>query len=367
MSRTRIFHMTVTRFVLVMAACAGVALAGCQRDGRAGPSLSSSGPPQGEPGTLHPKVHVQTTTGSFVLELDAERAPITTINFLNYVNAGYYDGTVFHRVVNTMIQGGGYFPDMTEKKKGLQDPIKCEWDNGLVNRRGTIGMVRTPGIPDSARAQFYINRVDNLELETQVDGAGYAVFGQVVEGLDTIDAIGSVPVGSHPNYAAGRSAVVPRTPVVIKSVRQLTPLDWAKAQEKARLSAMTPDEMRDRLIRRAEEESGSDAVRLESGLIYVDFREGRGAMPTMEDKIEVYYRGTLVNETEFESSLDQTMTLEMSNVIEGWKQGLSTMQEGGRRILFVPPELGFGSGGVPGRVPGNAWLVFDIELVLVTR
>ena len=317
-------------------------------------------------GTLYPTVRIDTTLGAIDVQLNAERAPITAINFLDYVNAGFYDGTTFHRVIDTMIQGGALDAKMREKTQGLRDPIKCESGNGLINRRGTIGLVRTPGIHDSARAQFFLNRVDNFELEALPDGAGFAVFGKVIRGLDVVEAIASVPLGTHPDYAAGKSPVVPVTPVVIKSVRQLTPLDEDRAQELARVSAQSQLDLRDHLIRIAEGEGGNTAVRLESGLIYVDVVEGRGAMPTIEDQVEVYYRGTLMNETEFENSLHESKTFAMTNVVDGWKQGLSTMKEGGRRILFVPPELAFGSGGIPGRIPGDAWTMFEIELILVS-
>ena len=319
-----------------------------------------------EAGTLYPTVRIDTSLGAIDVQLNAERAPITSINFLDYVNAGFYDGTTFHRIVGSMIQGGAFGANMKEKSEGLRDPIQCESGNGLINRRGTIGMVRTPGIHDSARAQFYINRVDNFEMEALPDGSGFAVFGKVIRGLDVVEAIGSVPVGPHRDYAAGKSPVVPVTPVMIRSVRQLTPLDWDRAREMARVAGQSQEDLRDNLIRIAEGEGGHTAVRIDSGLVYVDIVEGRGAMPTIDDQVEVYYRGTLMNETEFENSLHESKSLAMKDVIDGWKQGLSTMKEGGRRILFVPPELAFGSGGIPGRIPGDAWTMFEIELILVT-
>lgn len=338
----------------------------------ASPAPAQDAPPAEVPAeekqkaTLYPTVRIDTSLGVLDVQLNAERAPITTINFLEYVDAGFYDGTTFHRIIDKMIQGGTYTPTMKEKTDGLREPIKCESGNGLINRRGTIGMIRTPGVPKSAQAQFYINRVDNYELESLSDGLGFAVFGKIVRGMDVLEAIGSVPVGPHPNYGAGRSPVVPRTPVVIKSIRLQSPLDWDRARELARAASLTQEEMRDQLIEKLEQETGNEAVRLDSGVVYIDIREGQGAMPTPEDSVEVYYRGVLMNETEFESSLNEAKIFAMNNVIEGWKQGLSTMKEGGSRVLFIPPALGFGSGGIPGRIPGDAWLMFEVELILVS-
>ena len=144
----------------------------------------------------HPRVRMSTTMGDIVLELDATRAPKTVENFLNYVNAGYYDGTIFHRVIsNFMIQGGGYTKDF--QKKPVQAPIKNEANNGLQNMRGTIAMARTSD-PHSATAQFFINVVDNnfLDHHSQTQrGWGYAVFGKVVEGMNVVDKIRKTRTG----------------------------------------------------------------------------------------------------------------------------------------------------------------------------
>lgn len=135
---------------------------------------------------------MKTSRGAIRIELDDAKAPITTKNFLSYVDSGFYDGTIFHRVIsNFMIQGGGFTPDMKQKK--TQSPIQNEWRNGLKNVRGAISMARLGGDPDSASSQFFINVVDNAFLDRpQPDGAAYAVFGKVTEGLDVVDAIKSV-------------------------------------------------------------------------------------------------------------------------------------------------------------------------------
>lgn len=150
-----------------------------------------------------PKVKMTTSYGEIVIELDKENAPITTENFLSYVESGFYNETVFHRVISGfMIQGGGHLADMTPKDEKL-DPIQNEANNGLKNNRGTIAMARTAN-PHSASSQFFINHADNDFLNfrnNQVDeGWGYAVFGQVIEGMEIVDKIAAVETTSVPPY-----------------------------------------------------------------------------------------------------------------------------------------------------------------------
>lgn len=132
--------------------------------------------------------------GSFVIELDAERAPLTVANFLEYVRARHYDGTIFHRVISNFVaQGGGFDEKYVEKP--VRAGIANESGNGLSNRRGTVGIART-GEPHSANAQFYINLADNPSLDPQSSRWGYAVFGRVVEGMNVMDGIGAVATGA---------------------------------------------------------------------------------------------------------------------------------------------------------------------------
>lgn len=140
----------------------------------------------------------KTSLGSFKIALDEENAPITAKNFLDYVNSGFFNGTIFHRVINSfMIQGGGFTPDM--KQKETNAPIKNESNNGLKNESYTVAMART-SIPDSATSQFFINVANNDFLNHPgQDGYGYCVFGKVIEGMDTIDKIKSVATGNHPS------------------------------------------------------------------------------------------------------------------------------------------------------------------------
>ena len=157
------------------------------------------------------KVRLATSMGDIVLQLDAAKAPKTVDNFVQYVKAGHYDGSIFHRVIpNFMIQGGGMSADMSEKP--TRAPIPLESRNGLKNDRGTVAMARTMD-PNSATAQFFINVKDNdfLNAANARDGNGYAVFGRVVSGMDVVEKIRVVPTGNQ-----GGHDDVPTQPVIIK-------------------------------------------------------------------------------------------------------------------------------------------------------
>jgi cyclophilin family peptidyl-prolyl cis-trans isomerase len=157
-------------------------------------------------------VKLETTKGDIVIEVNETAAPVTAANFLQYVQEGFYDGTIFHRVKpNFMIQGGGFTPDM--KQKNTRPPIVNEAKNGLKNKRGTLAMARTND-PGSATAQFFINHVDNAYLDYSARNPGYAVFGQVVEGMDVVDAIAKVKTGTK-----GMFQDVPDEAVIIKSAK----------------------------------------------------------------------------------------------------------------------------------------------------
>jgi cyclophilin family peptidyl-prolyl cis-trans isomerase len=185
------------------------------------PPAPSAEEPAGETAPVptggNPMVEMRTSMGTMKIELYPDKSPKTVENFLQYAREGFYDGTVFHRVIEGfMIQGGGFTPDMTEK--ATRAPVENEASNGLKNVRGSLAMARTND-PHSASAQFFINTVDNPFLDFQsetVQGWGYAVFGQVVAGLETLDAIKKVQTASR-----GPHDDVPRDPVVIESVRVL--------------------------------------------------------------------------------------------------------------------------------------------------
>ncbi len=167
----------------------------------------------------------RTSLGTIVIGLYKDKSPISVDNFLKYVRAGHYDGTIFHRVIpGFMIQGGGYTPEMEEKP--TRPPIRNEAKNGLRNSRGAVAMARMDD-PDSATSQFFINLRDNHALDFGIRGAGYAVFGEVVKGMELVDRIAAVPTtgrGQHQN--------VPEVSVVIRRAREV-PASAAAAQPPA--------------------------------------------------------------------------------------------------------------------------------------
>jgi cyclophilin family peptidyl-prolyl cis-trans isomerase len=201
-------HRTLTlRFALALAAaCACLVLAPlAARADAATPS--------------NPEVRVTTNMGSFVVELYPDRAPLTVADFLRYVNEGFYNNTLFHRVVaNFVIQGGGHDANPPYDLKPTYPPVNNESGNGLQNKRGAVGLARAAG-PHTGNAQFYVNIVDNPELDPLPTRWGYAVFGQVVEGMDVVDRIGVVPTGAFGPFKAD----APVKAVVIQSITLITP------------------------------------------------------------------------------------------------------------------------------------------------
>lgn len=170
-----------------------------------------------------PRIRLRTSMGDIVLELNAAKAPITVANFVRYVKDDFYAGTTIHRVASGFVlQGGGYDQNMELKRKGLRDGIKNEWKNGLKNEKGTVSMARTTD-PDSATSQFFINLADNNRLDEPISGgAGYAVFGKVVEGWKTIEKISKVEVTEHENLT-NLGKAVPVTPIVIEKAEIIEP------------------------------------------------------------------------------------------------------------------------------------------------
>ncbi|MBF0339336.1 MAG: peptidyl-prolyl cis-trans isomerase [Magnetococcales bacterium] len=159
-------------------------------------------------------VVLTTSLGDIVIALDTKKAPITVQNFLNYVDSGFYDGLIFHRVIpNFVIQGGGLTQDMLGKTPNT--PIKNEADNGLSNKRGTLAMARTSAV-DSATSQFFINLVDNTFLDHTTQSFGYAVFGLVTVGMEIVDKIAAVKTATYKGFAD-----VPIEPVILLKARRL--------------------------------------------------------------------------------------------------------------------------------------------------
>ena len=163
-------------------------------------------------------VKLQTSMGNIVIELNAKAAPVTVKNFLEYVEEGFYHGTIFHRVIpGFMIQGGGFTAEMG--KKQTRKPIINESNNGLGNNRGTIAMARGPE-SDSATCQFFINHTNNMRLNyVNAGNPGYAVFGKVIEGMDAVDAIASIKTTTRKNKKGEMMGNVPVKPILIKSAK----------------------------------------------------------------------------------------------------------------------------------------------------
>lgn len=327
---------------------------------------------------MMPRAKVETSLGDFTVELNGEKAPVSTLNFLKYAEAKFYDGTIFHRVMKTfMVQGGGHLPDLTEKTTGLQPPIKNEWKNGLKNAKYTIAMARKGGQADSATCQFFVNVVDNAQLDApQPDGAAYAVFGKVVEGMETIDKIRDTEVKVDPKYPSNNVPVVPTTPVVIKSVTVLGTYDKAaiestvkKAEEAAKAAeAKAGEEQANAMqetIKKLEDESKSKITKTASGLMYVDLKVGDGETPAgPTTKVKVHYTGWLLNGKKFDSSVDRgsPAVFGLNQVIKGWTEGVGSMKVGGKRKLLIPPDLAYGKQD-KGSIPPNSTLLFEVELL----
>jgi len=329
-------------------------------------------------------VKMETTLGDVVLELNREKAPITVENFLAYADEGFYDGTIFHRVIPTfVIQGGGFDKDM--KQKPTRAGIQNEWQNGLKNSRGTISMARQGNRPDSANSQFFINVKDNPTLNIPRDGAGYAVFGKVIQGMDVVDKIKDVPTARK-----GGHADVPVDPVIVNRVTRVEADDLkdvivAAQAEEAQAAAKQADER----AKQQEEEAqsfasdwnrglefiknrGVDITKgrvSQSGLWHMDLVEGSGPSPAPTDQSKVHYTGWLVDGTKFDSSHDHAgpATFRLDSVIKGWTEGVGGMKVGGKRYLLIPPELGYGDRGAPPKIPPKAILVFEVELLAINE
>lgn len=327
-----------------------------------------------------PVVRIDTTMGRFELELDAERAPITTANFLRYAADGYYNGTIVHRVSRgSTIAAGAYSTKLERRTQGLRAPIPSEWGNGLKNERGAVGMVREPGNPNSATSEFYINLAANPNLDEAVDGAGYAVFGHVTpQGMELIDRIGSTQLTTPPGDPAG-PMTVPIVPVMIKSVELKGEFDLAglearaaalqgEAQKAQEDFLMTQETEAGEIIRKTEAEFGVKFQTTATGLRYATLRPGEGPTPpSSASSVTVHYLGTLTNGKKFDSSYDRNApaTFPLNRVIAGWTEGVGSMKVGEKRRLIIPSSLGYGDRGAPPDIPGKATLVFDVELLAI--
>lgn len=335
-------------------------------------------------------VLMSTNKGDILLRLNKTQAPVSTANFLKYVNDGDYNGTIFHRVIGDfMIQGGGF--DENYEKRPANAPIKNEWTNGLKNENYTIAMARLGGNPDSATNQFFINVKDNAFLDRpQGDGAAYAVFGHVIAGKKAVDAIRDTPTQDR----GGPHVTSPVDQVVIQSAKQVdfkeaVKIATANGEQASVCSDMTPNEKqasevaakiknameKKQMLSKTDVEpkelpgmavdraaDGSN----EDGLMWWTIKEGTGVQPvSTADTVKVHYTGYLLDGTKFDSSVDRGEPIEfaLNRVIPGWTVGVGSMKVGETRKLQIPATLGYGARGAGGVIPPNATLVFDVELL----
>lgn len=329
-----------------------------------------------------PLVKMTTTLGDMYVQLYADKAPGTVKNFLGYVESGHYEGTIFHRVISDfMAQGGGFLPDYT-KKETSQPPIQNEADNGLKNEYATLAMART-GDPHSATAQFFINCSDNDFLnhtdKTQ-RGWGYCVFGKVIAGTDTLEKIRAAKVKFDPK-ADARSPARPVEPIVIKKVVSISPSDpglaaarkdedarAAKAAEEMKVAAEYAKKVKTQAMALVKDEQ--QGTKTDSGLRYLDVTVGKGESPEADSRVTVHYTGWLVDGKKFDSSRDRGRPIDfgLNQVIKGWSEGVASMKVGGKRILVIPPELGYGDREIGGGlIPANSTLLFEVELVAIDQ
>ncbi len=327
---------------------------------------------QDDSGASKVYVKMTTTQGDIILQLDRDKAPITVDNFLQYVDDGFYDGTIFHRVISTfMIQGGGFEPGLT--KKETRAPIKNEWDNGLINLRGTIAMART-NIPDSATSQFFINVVDNQRLSApQRDGTGYCVFGKVLGSMDAVDGIRRQPVTNQVGTDGNNYQNVPVEEQIIQSVERIDASEIsdlvAAETKREEMLEMAQTDAKGAAMKLLETKgvATSDARETDSGLVIIDAEAGDGSEAQQTDTVTVHYSGWLPNGTMFDSSHRRSSpaTFSLQGVIKGWTEGVSGMKPGGKRYLIIPPDLGYGDRGSPPLIPPGSYLVFEVDLLSI--
>lgn len=308
-----------------------------------------------------PHVRLSTTVGDIVLEMLEDEAPITAVNFLQYVEDRFYDGTIFHRVIPGFVaQGGGLLPSL-ERQEGLRDPIVNEFSEDRPNVRRTVSMAKTAD-PDSATSQFFINLTDNPNLDDPANSGGFAVFARVVLGMDVVDEIALMPTGSRSAPDGQPFNDVPIDDIVILTARLQGPPDEVDPPD--------PEEPDDPVDPDDPDDVDEDGfITTAVGLRYRDEVVGTGALIVPGATIRVLYTGRLDDENGeiFDSALDPDNPVQFSlnTLIDGWRIGLGEidMRVGGRRTLIIPPELGYGEAGSPPSVPPNATLWFEIEVV----
>ncbi|MEM1423689.1 MAG: peptidylprolyl isomerase [Planctomycetota bacterium] len=321
-------------------------------------------------------VTLETSMGDILIELDHENAPVSTQNFVQYVEDDFYDGTVFHRAIgNFMIQGGGF--DTEGNKKPTRDGIANEWRNGLSNEIYTIAMARLGGQPNSGTSQFFINVKDNAFLDQPRDGSGYAVFGVVVDGTEVVDSIKGVSTGSKNGMGDWPTEDVVINDAVLMEGPEIDELREKRIAEREEARLAAEREVRERTEKQLAEANETiksldlnpEALvfKEDLGIYMLVIEEGSGDNPQPTDTVRVHYTGWLTNGNKFDSSRDRGEPAEfpLNRVIPGWTRGVGDMKPGDRRILVIPHELAYGPAGRPPVIPQSAMLIFDVELLEV--
>ena len=324
-------------------------------------------------------VVMETTMGDIVVQLNPELAPISVENFLSYADSDAYDGTIFHRVVPTfVVQAGGFEPDMA--KRPTKQPIENEWTNGLLNARGTIAMARLGGQPNSATNQFFFNLKDNANLDgPQRDGAAYAVFGEIVAGIDVIDQIAAVQTHTiSPDGMIGSYQNVPVEPIIINDVRRASNAEIAEVQAADQARQAAAEQARIALLR----ENASAGIELlqtrfnadttqgrftDSGLFVLDVAQGEGPNPTDLEPLSMFFDiwtadGNVVNDSQRNVFGAPATISAAAPRMQGFTEAITTMNKGGERWVVIPPELGYGSAERPG-IPPDSTLVMRLRLL----
>ncbi len=370
MPRTR----TLPSAVLLAAATGlGLAASAAAQETPAAPSIADE-----EPATLDAGfqfVRMTTDKGEMHLLLDGVGAPLTTANFLGYVDAGFYDGTIFHRIIKDfVIQGGGFTVEGIQKQ--TREGVRNEWQNGLRNDDYSLSMARLGGQPHSGTSQFFVNTKDNPALDAPRDNAAYAVFGIVVDGRPVVDAIEAVTTG--PGTLEGRAAAdVPTEPVRILSATRMKAEDlsetgranalaWQSRYSEAR-NAMADRAKRLEQARTLLAAAEPTASGLKSAIRMPG--EPDADMPPVPSTIVASYTGWLAEDGWcFDTSLGKPQgdtfqaRLQPRGLIQGWVEGIPMMRVGETRVFEIPASLAYGERGYPPIIPGGATLIFEVTL-----
>jgi FKBP-type peptidyl-prolyl cis-trans isomerase len=234
----------------------------------------------------------------------------------------------------------------------------------LTNKRGTIAILRGSLSGSGHVGQFFINVADNGRLDAPRNRGLFAAFGKVIKGQDIIDRIRVVPVSTHPQYAAGKADVVPVDPVIIESIRIMGSFNAAQIQSVVQEQIEARKHAVEIKIAELEQQTGRKIVTADSGIQYIDLRIGHGPPILITDTVMFNYEGSLADGSVFESTfVDEPKVLPMTGLIEGLREGILTINEGGSRFIIVPPELGYGEVGIPGIIPPESTLFYRIELL----